>query len=161
MRPVEQMQRSLLLQHFLRTRQVLQPPQPLRMLQPLQPLQMRHGFNLLNPCDHCNLWNPCDHCNHSYRSPTDWTQPMMAYWIRRRFRIPFRFPAKQPCGLDATFQSHPSSPNFPQRTELKRISRCSGCSGLSGCSEFSGCSERKGKKAQNSTCCTAATELTQ
>ena len=148
-RPVEQMPRSLLLQHFLHTRQV---PQPLRMQhmlylpQPLQPLQMRHGFNLLNH------WNPCDHCNHSYRSTTDRTQPMTAYWIRRRFRIPFRFPAKQPCGLDATFQSHPSSPNFPQRTELKRIS---------GCSEFSGCSEHKGKKAQNSTCCTAATELTQ
>lgn len=157
-RPVEQMPRSLLLQHFLHTRQVPQPPQTLQMLQPLQPLQMRHGFNLLNH------WNPCDHCNHSYRSPTDWVQPMTAYWIRRRFRIPFRFPAKQPCGLDATFQSHPSSPNFQQRTELKRISRCSGCSecsGLSECSEFSGCSERKGKKAQNSTCCTAATELTQ
>jgi|GEM_PF-5331214 len=145
-RPVEQMPRSLHPQHFLHTRHMLHLLQPLRMLQPLQPLQMRHGFNLLNH------WNPCDHCNHRYRSPTDRTQPMAAYWIRKRFRIPFRFPAKQPCGLDAPFQSHPSSPNFPQRTELKRIS---------GCSEFSGCSERKGKKAQNSTCCTAATELTQ
>lgn len=128
-RPVEQMPRSLLLQHFLHTRQVpqppqplqmLQPPQPLRMLQPLQPLQMRHGFNLLNPCDHCNLWNPCDHCNHSYGSPTDWTQPMTAYWICNHFRIPFRFPSQTALWLGCPHvQFQPLIPELSAKNRIK------------------------------------------